>query len=83
MRTVLRYICPLILLWLCATNLIASEPHPLAPPDTTSPRATLKSYLDIMGEYGRLLRTDLHTKKQASELLDQRLEDKAELCCVP
>ena len=80
MRSVLRYLCPLFLIWLCATSLMASEPHLLAPPDTSSPRATLRSYLDIMGEYARLLRTDLHTKDQASKLRDQQLEDKAELC---
>jgi len=33
-----------------------------------------------MGEYARLMRTDLHTKSPDSELRDQRLEDKAELC---
>jgi MscS family membrane protein len=33
-----------------------------------------------MGEYGRLLRADIHTKDQASKLRDQNLEDKAERC---
>jgi MscS family membrane protein len=33
-----------------------------------------------MGEYARLMRTDLHTKNPDSELRDQQLEDKAELC---
>lgn len=80
MGSTLKYLAPWLVFLLFATNLIASEFNPLAPPDTSSPRATLKSYLDIMGEYGRLLRTDLHTKSQASELRDQRLEDKAELC---
>ena len=70
----------IVCFFLSTTNLTASEPNPLAPPDTSSPRATLKSYLDIMGEYALLLRTDLHTKKQASEFNDQRLEDRAELC---
>ena len=80
MRCAFRYLCPLFVFWLFATNLIASEPPPLAPPDTSSPRATLKSYLEIMGEYGRLMQTDLHTNDRASEIRDQRLEDKAELC---
>ena len=80
MRCAFRYLCPFFVFLLFATTLIASEPNPLAPPDTSSPRATLKSYLDIMGEYGRLMRTDLHTKDRASEFGDQRLEDKAELC---
>jgi MscS family membrane protein len=80
MKSVFRYLCPFFVFLLLTTNLTGSEPNPLAPPDTSSPRATLKSYLDIMGQYGRLLQTDLHTKKQASELRDQRLEDKAELC---
>jgi MscS family membrane protein len=65
---------------LLSTNLAIAEPHPLAPPDTSSPRATLKSYLDIMGDYAHLMRVDLHTKDRASEMRDQQLEDKAELC---
>jgi MscS family membrane protein len=65
---------------LLSTNLAIAEPHPLAPPDTSSPRATLKSYLNIMGDYAHLMRVDLHTKDRASEMRDQQLEDKAELC---
>ena len=80
MRNAFKYLGPIFVFLLFATNLIASGPNLLAPPDTSSPRATLKSYLNIMGEYARLMRTDLHTKNQTSELRDQRLEDKAELC---
>ena len=80
MKNAFKYFAPLFVFLIYATNLIASEPYLLAPPDTSSPRATLKSYLDIMGEYARLMQTDLHTKDRTSELLDQRLEDKAELC---
>lgn len=80
MRNVFRYYCPLFVFLLFVTNLLASVPNPLAPPDTSSPRATLKSYLDTMGEYARLMREDINTKDQASKLRDQQLEDKAELC---
>jgi MscS family membrane protein len=80
MRSTLKYLTAWLIFLFLASNLIASEPNPLAPPDTSSPRATLKSYLDIMGQYARLMRTDLHTKDRASKLLDQRLENKAELC---
>jgi MscS family membrane protein len=54
--------------------------NPLAPPDTSSPRATLKSFQGIMGEYGRLLKKDIHTKTGASELRDELFEDKAMRC---
>ena len=80
MRCAFRYLCPFFVFLLFATTLIASKPNPLSSPNTSSPRATLKSYLDIMGEYARLMQTDLHTKNQVSELRDQRLEDKAERC---
>ena len=72
-----NYLRAMLVSLLLSATLAVAEPQPLAPPDTSSPRATLKSYQDIMSEYGRLMRTDLHTKKQASELDDQRLEDKA------
>ena len=80
MSITFKYLRAMLIFWLFAANLAAAQPHPLAPPDTSSPRTTLKSYLDIMGEYGRLLRADIHTKDQASKLRDQNLEDKAERC---
>ena len=80
MSITFKYLRAMLIFWLFAANLAAAQPHPLAPPDTSSPRTTLKSYLDIMGEYGRLLRADIHTKDKASKLRDQDLEDKAELC---
>jgi hypothetical protein len=80
MSTTFKFLQAMLILWLFAANLAAAQPHNLSPPDTSSPRTTLKSYLDIMGEYGRLLRADIHTKDQASKLRDQNLEDKAERC---
>jgi hypothetical protein len=66
MKSAIRYVYPLFVFLLFAASLAIAEPHPLAPSDTSSPRATLKSYLDIMGEYGRLMRKDLHTKKRVT-----------------
>jgi len=80
MSITFKYLRAMLIFWLFAASLAAAQPHNLAPPDTSSPRTTLKSYLDIMGEYGRLLRADIHTKDQASKLRDQNLEDKAERC---
>jgi MscS family membrane protein len=80
MSITFKYLRAMLIFWLFAASLAAAQPHPLSPPDTSSPRSTLKSYLDIMGEYGRLLRADIHTKDQASKLRDQNLEDKAERC---
>ena len=78
MRPAIRYVCPLFAFLLFAASQAIAVPHLPAPPDTSSPRATLKSYLDIMSEYARLMRTDLHTKTRSSEIRDQQLEDKAE-----
>ncbi len=39
------------LLWTCGNYVVAAQGiHPLAPPDTSSPRATLKTFLDNMNE---------------------------------
>jgi MscS family membrane protein len=73
-------IVTLIVLPLLLTDVRAADPHPLAPPDTSSPRATLKSFQDIMGEYGRLLKEDIHTKSRTSELRNDFLEDQAGSC---
>ena len=73
-------IVTLIILPLLLTDVRAANPHPLAPPDTSSPRATLKSFQDIMGEYGRMLKKDIHTKSQVSELRSEILEEKAMRC---
>jgi len=80
MSSASRYLCPISAIFFLETSLAFGEPHALAPPDTSSPRATFKSYLDIMGEYGRLMRADIHTKTRSSKFRDQQLEDKAELC---
>ena len=63
-----------------AAEMVKKLQNPLAPPDTSSPRATLKSFQDIMGEYGRLLKEDIHTKSRASELRDDFLGNKAMRC---
>ena len=40
-----------LLLWICANTAGAAQAiHPLAPPDTSSPRATLKTFLDNMND---------------------------------
>lgn len=39
----------LLFLWICGSCVGAAQGvHPLAPPDTSSPRATLKTFLDNM-----------------------------------
>ena len=60
MRCAFKYLGPLFVFWLLATNLAAAGTHPLAPPDTSSPRATLQSFQGTMGEMARLLREDIH-----------------------
>ena len=37
-----------------AANVAADTPHPLAPPDTSSPRATLRSFIATMNEAARI-----------------------------
>ena len=45
----------MILLWLPGTvSATAQDPHPLEPPDTSSPRATLRSFLETMQEAVRI-----------------------------
>jgi len=80
MKKVHIFLSPLIIILLVAKTLAAADPRPLAPPDTSSPRATLKSFQDIMGEYGRLLKEDIHTKSRVSELSNDFLENKAARC---
>jgi len=80
MKRINIYLSPLIVILLFAKTLVAADPRPLAPPDTSSPRATLKSFQDIMGEYGRLLKEDIHTKSRTSELRDDFLGNKAMRC---
>ena len=76
MRSAIRHIYPIVTISFLAAALAIAEPHPLAPPDNSSPHATLKSHFDIMGEYAGLMRTDLHTKTRFSEIRDQQLEGK-------
>ncbi len=41
----------LLLLWICGSVAVAAQAiHPLAPPDTSSPRATLNTFLDEMNK---------------------------------
>jgi len=41
----------LLLLWICVSTVGAAQPvHPLAPPDTSSPRATLNTFLNEMNQ---------------------------------
>jgi hypothetical protein len=47
-------------LLLFATPLRAANSYPLAPPDTSSPRATLHTFLKIMRESRVLLEKDPH-----------------------
>ena len=68
------------LLFLFTTTLQASESHPLEPADTSSPRATLRSFQKIMGEYGDLLRGDMYMLTQGSVLRDDYLDKKAGSC---
>ena len=80
MRCALRYLCPLVVFLLCAANLIASEPHPLAPPDTSSPRATLQSFQGTMGDMARLLREDIHLNNEGAIRRNDIQEDLAARC---
>jgi MscS family membrane protein len=80
MRCALRYLCPLFVFLLCATNLIASELNPLAPPDTSSPRATLQSFQGTMGDMARLLREDIHLNNEGAIRRNNIQEDLAARC---
>jgi MscS family membrane protein len=77
-----RLRCLIALLAIC---LLAAAPHTLAqpslaPPDTSSPRATLQSLQQIMSEYGELLKQDIHTVSDASKARKLSLEAKAAQC---
>ena len=58
-------------LLLLAVTVEAAKIHPLEPPDTSSPRATLKSFLDIMREDRILLDQDPYLESKASQLRDE------------
>ena len=80
MKSVFRYLCPLFVFLLCATNLIASELNPLAPPDTSSPRATLQSFQSTMGDMARSLREDIHLNNEGAIRRNDIQEDLAARC---
>lgn len=80
MKSVFRYLFPLFVFLLCATNLIASEPYPLAPPDTSSPRATLQSFQGTMGDMARLLREDIHLNNEGAIRRNDIQENLAARC---
>ena len=52
--------------------------HPLAPPDTSSPRATLTSFFEIMREERTLLEKDPFLASRASQQRDEQLEEQIE-----
>ena len=80
MKSVFRYLFPLFVFLLCATHLIASEPYPLAPPDTSSPRATLQSFQGTMGDMARLLREDIHLNNEGAIRRNDIQENLAARC---
>ena len=65
-------------LLLLAITVKAAEIYPLEPPDTSSPRATLKSFLDIMREDRILMDQDPYLESKASQLRDEQLEELTE-----
>ena len=46
-----------LILWATASKALASDPHPLAPPDRSSPRATLQSFITHMNAAHRAYTT--------------------------
>ena len=62
-----------------STTLEAANIHPLEPPDTSSPRATLMTFLGIMRENKALKREDYFARSKATRDRDEQLEKRAEL----
>lgn len=56
----------------------AEQITPLKPPDTSSPRATLQSFLTIMRESRALLEHDTYLDSPASQIRDEHLEERTE-----
>ena len=72
------------LLIICCAGLIfaamleAAQIHPLAPPDTSSPRATLQSFLTLMRKSKAIVKQDRYYKQKVSRERDEFLEEQAE-----
>ena len=74
-----RFLIILGALLLLSITVEAAEIYPLEPPDTSSPRATLKSFLDSMRESKALIDEDYFLKNKASQDRDEQLEEQTEL----
>ena len=70
MNIIKKDACRLLILWsllfMFTTALQAAQSHPLAPPDTSSPRATLKTFLEIMRQGRTLLEKDPYLESKES-----------------
>ena len=73
-----RLLILLSLLFMFTSALQAAQSHPLAPPDTSSPRATLKTFLEIMRQSRTLLEKDPYLESKESLAEDERLEERVE-----
>ena len=66
------------LLFLFTATLAAAQSHPLAPPDTSSPRETLQSFLEIMRDSRTLLEKDPYLESKENQVQDELLEEQVE-----
>lgn len=78
MRNAIQWLVVLVFLVSFSVKSWASDDHPLAPPDTSSPRATINSFLDIMRQSKTLLDQDPYLESRASIQRDEQLEEMTE-----
>lgn len=80
MESARQFLGSLIALSLLATVALAADLHPLESPDTSSPRAAMKSCQDFIGRYGSLIQQQFVSTKQVPEQAIDDLEDKIARC---
>ena len=75
-----RAVGAIIALFLVATASFAEELHPLATPDTSSPRATMQSCQDFIGRYAELIRRHYVAMEPVSAQVIDDLEGRIARC---